>query len=493
MEGAIHTVTEAERNAFTNFMNFYLRGDKDLGHVMPISSSKICSCLEDGTVFCKLVNLAQPGTIINEAINLPEGKEMTVFKKRENLNLAIASGRSIGIVTTNITVESLIDKREHIMLGLAWQTIETFLFRDIDVRRTPEIMVLKEESEEEDKMLRLSPRHILLRWLNWHLKENRLEKRVKNFSKDLTDIEPYLAVFNDISKIDEKAYSFAADRRAAHVMECAQKEGINTFVTVQDLVLGVEKLNLLFCAQIFNSKNGLKYEGKKMPVPFDDDSDSREMRIYKNWINSMGLENGHVVNLVEDLKTGIVLLKLVDNLRPKTVDWDKVATAKLDNQIFCNQNCKYAVEVISRTFDIKVVGISGPEIVDGKHFAILGLLWQLYRVNCLGMVNNMKEEELIQWANATSHQALKSLKDKALEDSQYWLKLIAAINNKIVNFALVKAKGEEGWLEYNAKYALASARKMGAQVIVLWEHISEVNPKFLLVFMADLYRVGNKK
>lgn len=460
---------------------------------MPIETGKICGALGDGVLFCKLINLAQPGTIVNEAINLPEGKEMGIFKKRENLNLAVASAKAIGIVTANITMESLVDQREHIMLGLTWQAIEVFLFRDINLHKSPEIMVLREEGEEEEKMLKLTPRHILLRWLNWHLRENRLDKRVRNFNKDMMDIEAYLAVFNDISKIDEKAHSFSTEKRAAHVLECAERERINTFVTSTDLVAGIDKLNVLFCALIFNHKNGLKYEGKKMPFPLEeDDPDTREMRLYKTWINSMGLENGHVVSLVEDLKTGIVLLRLIDSLRPKTVDWEKVVTAKLDNKIFCNQNCKYAVELISRTFDIKVVGITGPEIVDGKHYAILGLLWQLYRVDALGMIGGMKEEELVQWANQKSQQALKSLKDRSLEDSNYWLKLITAINNKIVNFSVVKQKGQEGWLEYNAKYALASARKMGAQVIILWEHISEVNSKFLLIFLADLYKFGKK-
>lgn len=162
----------------------------------------------------------------------------------------------------------------------------------------------------------------------------------------------------------------------------------------------------------------------------------------------MGLEGGQVVHLIEELKTGVVLLKVIEYMKPKTVDWDKaiVATTKLNNRIFCIQNCNYAIELISKTFDCKVVGFGGTEIVDGKIFAVLGILWQLYRIEALNLIGGMKEEELLAWANSRSGQSLKSLRDKSLEDSGFWLKLVNAIDSRVVNFSLVKQKGQEGYL-----------------------------------------------
>ena len=40
--------------------------------------------------------------------------------------------------------------------------------------------------------------------------------------------------------------------------------------------------------------------------------------------------------------------------------------------------------------------------------------------------------------------------------------------------------------ELNAKYAISCARRMGAMVFMLWEDITDVRPKMLLVFFATL-------
>lgn len=64
-----------------------------------------------------MINKATPGTIDNRAINT---KNVNIFKKNENLTLAIASARAIGCVCVNINNNSITDKREHIILGLVW-------------------------------------------------------------------------------------------------------------------------------------------------------------------------------------------------------------------------------------------------------------------------------------------------------------------------------------------------------------------------------------
>lgn len=84
------------------------------------------------------------------------------------------------------------------------------------------------------------------------------------------------------------------------MLELAEKDGIRSFVQKEDLLAGREKLNIMFCAQIFNARHGLEKlqekEIKELPVKVvaqeeeePEDSDSRELRIYKTWIRSMGL------------------------------------------------------------------------------------------------------------------------------------------------------------------------------------------------------------
>jgi hypothetical protein len=47
-----------------------------------------------------------------------------IYHKIENLNLSIESARSIGCTVINITPTLIMEKREHIILGLIWQIIK---------------------------------------------------------------------------------------------------------------------------------------------------------------------------------------------------------------------------------------------------------------------------------------------------------------------------------------------------------------------------------
>jgi len=47
-----------------------------------------------------------------------------VYQKIENLNLAIESARAIGCTVVNIQPQFILEKREHIILGLIWQIIK---------------------------------------------------------------------------------------------------------------------------------------------------------------------------------------------------------------------------------------------------------------------------------------------------------------------------------------------------------------------------------
>lgn len=91
------------------------------------------------------------------------------------------------------------------------------------------------------------------------------------------------------------------------------------------------------------------------------------------------------------MKDGLLLLKVLDFMKPKTVDWSKVYTTKLSNKIYRIQNCNMAVELITREFGCKVVGIGGTDLVSGRLIADLGLIWQLYRIEALSMIGNKTE------------------------------------------------------------------------------------------------------
>ena len=64
-----------------------------------------------------------------EAINLHPSN---TYHKIENLNLAIESARSIGCMVVNVRPEFIMEKREHIVLGLIWQIIKVIYTTILD-------------------------------------------------------------------------------------------------------------------------------------------------------------------------------------------------------------------------------------------------------------------------------------------------------------------------------------------------------------------------
>ena len=68
----------------------------------------------------KLINLSVPDTIDERTINK---QNLNVYRKHENLWLAIKSAGAIGCTTVNIGPEDLEKGRSHLVLGLLWQII----------------------------------------------------------------------------------------------------------------------------------------------------------------------------------------------------------------------------------------------------------------------------------------------------------------------------------------------------------------------------------
>ena len=55
-------------------------------------------------------------------------------------------------------------------------------------------------------------------------------------------------------------------------------------------------------------------------------------RMYKNWINSLGIDGVHVNSIFSDLANGLVLLKVLDRVEPGCVNWKM--TEKNPNNIY---------------------------------------------------------------------------------------------------------------------------------------------------------------
>jgi len=97
---------------------------------------------------------------------------------------------------------------------------------------------------------------------------------------------------------------------------------------------------------------------------------------------------------MNDLKDGRILLKVIDNLRHGTVDWNKYSN-KLHSRIHIVQNCNYVVDICKEKLGLKIIGIGGIDIVDGKTTLTLGVVWQLCKLYLEERVGKINDEVLV--------------------------------------------------------------------------------------------------
>lgn len=514
-EGTQHSFSEEERFAFVNWINTALEKDPDCQHVLPMdpNTDSLFTCVADGIVLCKMVNLSVPDTIDERTINK---KKLTPFTIQENLNLALNSASAIGCHVVNIGALDLKEGKPHLVLGLLWQIIKIGLFADIELSRNEALAALLRDGETLEDLMKLSPEELLLRWANFHL-ENAGWQKINNFSSDIKDSRAYFHLLNQISpkgteedepRIDINMAGFSEKddvKRAEAMLQQADRLGCRQFVTPTDVVSGNPKLNLAFVANLFN-----KYPALTKPENEDIDwglleGETREERTFRNWMNSLGV-NPHVNHLYGDVQDGMVILQLYDKIKVP-VDWDnkvnKPPYPKLGSRMKKLENCNYAVE-LGKTASFSLVGIGGQDLNDGNPTLTLALVWQLMRRYTLNVLEGLgvggeKDSIIINWVNSTLAEAGKStkisgFKDKAISSSLPVVELIDAIQPGSINYDLLKTGtlSEDDKLE-NAKYAVSMARKIGARVYALPEDLVEVKPKMVMTVFACLMGRGMKQ
>lgn len=263
----------------------------------------------------------------------------------------------------------------------------------INLKNHPYLVRLLEPGETLEDLLKLSPEEILLRWVNYHLKNAGSNKRIHNFSGDikvtsrlhsmliiLKDSEAYTILLNQLSKkCDLKALQESDRmRRAEMVLDNAAKIDCRKFVRPRDIVNGNPKLNLAFVANLFNTCPGLEPVEEVVEI----EEETREEKgmlplccflirlAFRNWMNSLGVDP-YVNNLYEDLRDGLILLQILDKIEPGCVDWSKVNTKKPLNKFKQCENCNYAV-VIGKSLKFSLVGIAGSDINAGNKKLTLG-------------------------------------------------------------------------------------------------------------------------
>ncbi|XP_061548906.1 plastin-2 [Phycodurus eques] len=514
--GTQHSYSEEEKVAFVNWINKALEKDPDCKHILPADpdTDELFKAVGDGILLCKMINLSVDDTIDERTINK---KKLTPFTIQENLNLALNSASAIGCHVVNIGAEDLKEGRQHLVLGLLWQIIKIGLFADIELSRNEALIALLRDGESLEDLMKLSPEELLLRWANFHLTEANAP-HINNFSSDIKDSRAYYKLLSQVSPKgdDEGIPPIAIDvsglteqnevRRAELMLEQAEKLGCRQFVTATDVVRGNPKLNLAFVANLFN-----KYPALKKPENQDIDwssieGETREERTFRNWINSLGV-NPRVNHLYADMEDALVIFQLYEKIKVP-VDWERVNKPpypKLGSNMKKLENCNYAVELGKKEAKFSLVGIAGQDLHAGNRTLTLALLWQLMRRYTLNILEELgdgqkvNDDTIVAWTNQTLAQAgkpssISSFKDGSISSSMPVLDLIDSIQPGSVRYDLLKTGDltQEEKLN-NAKYAISTARKIGARVYALPEDLVEVKPKMVMTVFACLMARAMKR
>jgi len=502
--GGQHSYTEEEKRFFALFINNELRDDPDCQHYLPIDleSEALFEAVHDGIVPCKLVNVAQPGTIDPRVINTRG--TLNVHQKTENQNLALNSAKSIGCQIVGINSTNLIEgpNHPHLVLAMLWQLVKVAVLSHINLKEHNYLVRLLEGDETIESFMKLAPEKILMRWVNFMLKDTACTKRVKNFSSDIKDSYVYTHLLNRINNSCSLAGMDTADlgERAQAVLSNASSIGIREVMGAADITAGNSKLNLIFVADLFNRYPCLEplTEEETLEVEATDMLDfaegTREERVFRLWVNSLEVPELFIDNLYEGVQSGWPLLQILDRIFPDSVDFKQ--GNKNPATVFKRlENCCLAIET-SRKVGLKLVGIEGKDIEAGTPKFVLALCWQIWKThigNMLAQVTGTgtrpQDKDIVKWANDKVRAAgynlqIKDFKDKTLADGQYIAHLLASVRRTAVDFDVLSAGSTEEEQKSNSEYIISVARKIGCTIFNVPDDITEVRPKMLMVLVS---------
>jgi len=324
-----------------------------------------------------------------------------------------------------------------------------------NLKQHPELVALLKEGEELHQLLSLSPEAILLRWVNYHLKRAKSERRIKRktFSDDIRDSEIYTVLLNQIKPkdCDRKALAISETKRverARHVLRNAKNMGVDPFIKPRDIASGNKKLNYAFLAQIFNEFPGLEiteqeaFEASKFLE--ESGEGTREERVFRMWMNSLGIEGlRHIQNLFEDCRDGLALLKTLERVQPGCVNWkSRKINKRPKNKYHRVENCDMCVKV-GKKLEFSLVGIGGGDLERGNHKLTLALVWQMLRkyqidlLTRLGEGKKIQENEIRKWANSKSKSGKKisSFSDRSIRDGRFLLEIVESIESRAIDWS----------------------------------------------------------
>lgn len=87
----------------------------------------------------------------------------------------------------------------------------------------------------------------------------------------------------------------------------------------------------------------------------------------------MQIENCWVENLYEEVRDGLIILRVCHRIEPSSVDWTKPKMTP-KNLFDNNHNCDLAEQAM-RAIGVRMVGVGAQDIREGVKKNILAMVW----------------------------------------------------------------------------------------------------------------------
>jgi len=500
----------------------------DLYFPIPASDDHhILSVFYDGTMLCDLVNRINPDYVDRRVINYPDAFDPYPLSDKqvlENASLLLSAARSIGVEMSSYDPENWMDASKHtaMLIELMNGLHAKLLTAKFNLKEHPELVRLVKDNEDPGIVEKLSGEEWLKRWLAANNGGQPVASDADWNGATFASMKNVSPVFSSSSPVN----AYGEDSKAASsamITHVTNKLDRGTTVRPSDLQSGkFSKVHKFFTTEAFETKSGLaalssedqksaKYKKYLDPPRASDEA------TYINWINAMMPHHLHVEFLARDLSDGVVLLKLLEMAKAGCVNWKK-GREKVRHKFDKLNNCNMVMSISQQDpFAFSLVGMGGNDIVDGHQKFLSTLLWQLMRYNAVKQISelsfggkNVTDADILQWANLTivrfaerESKPLTNFKDRLLTTCIFYLELLAAVRPRDVDTSLihydvkplvnnrVDDKHREHRLD-NARLAMSYARKFGAELFVLPEHLYGLDSKAVLSMFAAIMTIGMK-
>jgi plastin-1 len=243
---------------------------------------------------------------------------------------------------------------------------------------------LKRAEEDSNDFLQLSgAHHYLIRWINYHLRNTGKQIQIENFRDHLKDGVVYTLLLNQLDEnlCDRSGLEDPDDVRISKSIDNAAKLGVPRFIRPVDVLQENEKLNLLFCAEIYYRVSGLR--------PFEklNDADKIGLAILLSERHKEDEDlkavlpiNPESNELIVTTANSILLAKMVEKADPNVIDLSLIKNGENLEKEVQLENLRISLEAAKKlNCDLKHIGVSAIE--DQVSDLVLKTLYEILKVH----------------------------------------------------------------------------------------------------------------